>query len=208
MSSSATCKERVVNIIEKSNPWTWIAALYGLQVLGALSVTGLLGLELIETLFPILLLLLGTVLSIILGRYNHSTSQGTWKLWIPAIIYALFIFTLSHNSFSDATVSFDTDLFHPVEYATLGVLFSWGWYPLLHKRGWKLLALAVLTGGMIFAATDEIHQSFVPDRSPSFVDLSWDFIGLCLGLGLFLAARHIHERAQAHRAGPIGTRTP
>ena len=208
MPSPATCKECAVNIIEKSNPWTWIAALYGLQVLGALSATRLLGLDSLDTLFPILLLLLGTILSIILGRYSRSTNQDTWKLWIPAIIYALFIFTLSDNSFSDATDSFDTDLFHPVEYATLGLLFSWGWYPLLHKRGRKRLVLAVLAGGMIFAATDEIHQSFVPDRSPSFVDLSWDFIGLCLGLGLFLIALHLHERAKARRAGPMGARTP
>jgi VanZ family protein len=197
MPSPYTCKECAINIIQKTNPWTWMAILYGLQVLGALSVTRLFDIDPRQTLFPILLLLLGTIVSIILGRYNNSTKTATWKFWIPASIYALFIITLSHKSFPDANVSFDTNLFHPIEYATLGLLFSWGWYPLLHKRGPKFPVLAVLASGVLFAVTDEIHQAFVPRRFPSFLDLSLDFIGLCLGLGLFLAARYIHERAKA-----------
>ena len=43
----------------------------------------------------------------------------------------------------------------------------------------------ILAGLVLFAITDEIHQSFVPGRSASFMDIGLDLLGIVLGLGVF-----------------------
>ena len=43
----------------------------------------------------------------------------------------------------------------------------------------------ILGGLMLFAISDEFHQSFVPGRSASFMDIALDLIGIILGLWAF-----------------------
>jgi len=69
-----------------------------------------------------------------------------------------------------------------------------------HMLGYALLSLATLRAlpgkmpklkypafliAVLFAVTDEFHQSFVPGRNGTWVDIGIDAIGA--GLGLFLA---------------------
>jgi hypothetical protein len=122
-----------------------------------------------------------------------------WMFWAPATIYALFITSLSHRSFSGAHVPFSTNMFHPVEFATFAILFSWAWHPLMMKKGRKVFTLAVLSTGTLFAMGDEVHQSLVPGRDPSWVDLVLDVTGLCVGMGLFLAAGYVNGLLKPHR---------
>lgn len=42
-----------------------------------------------------------------------------------------------------------------------------------------------LAGLVFFAISDEIHQSFVPGRTASFMDIGLDLIGIVLGLWAF-----------------------
>ena len=48
--------------------------------------------------------------------------------------------------------------------------------------------------GMIYAATDEFHQLFVPDRSSRIVDVGIDTIGVFLGIFVLLFVKEIIER--------------
>ena len=69
---------------------------------------------------------------------------------------------------------------HMTEYAVLAVLLYWGIVRLTrcHERAAGLaLTLAVLYG-----IGDEIHQSFVPGRTPSVADLLLDLIGAACAL--------------------------
>ena len=43
----------------------------------------------------------------------------------------------------------------------------------------------ILGGLVLFAISDEFHQSFVPGRSASFMDIGLDLIGIILGLWAF-----------------------
>lgn len=43
----------------------------------------------------------------------------------------------------------------------------------------------ILSGLVLFAFADEIHQSFVPGRTASFMDIGIDLIGILLGLWAF-----------------------
>ena len=40
----------------------------------------------------------------------------------------------------------------------------------------------ILLSLVLFAVSDEIHQSFVPGRTASFMDIGLDFIGILFGL--------------------------
>ena len=43
----------------------------------------------------------------------------------------------------------------------------------------------ILSGLVLFAVSDEIHQSFVPGRTASFMDIGLDFVGILFGLWAF-----------------------
>ena len=75
-------------------------------------------------------------------------------------------------------------LAHMTEYGVLALLV---WRALRgpeHARGWsnKSAALA-LTICLLYAATDEFHQAFVPGRSASVRDILIDTTGAALALG-------------------------
>ncbi len=46
--------------------------------------------------------------------------------------------------------------------------------------------------GLIYASTDEIHQIFVPDRSPAFTDVIIDTLGVIFGIILVNLIRKIY----------------
>lgn len=114
------------------------------------------------------------------------TSKPFIRYHLPALIYALLIFGLS--SFSSIStpelgLSFQDKLYHIVEYALFGLLI----YRSLGK--WKRLSphrysFSFLLGAF-WAATDELHQYFVPGRDSSLWDLLADLLGLALVIGVF-----------------------
>jgi VanZ family protein len=69
---------------------------------------------------------------------------------------------------------------HLTEYTILAVLLCRalrGWI----EEFWRRVAL-ILAPAMIFAATDEFHQSFVRSRTPSVRDVLPDGAGALLGV--------------------------
>lgn len=52
-----------------------------------------------------------------------------------------------------------------------------------------ILSFFILAGLALFAISDEFHQSFVPGRSASFMDIGLDLIGIFLGSGVFRAIK-------------------
>ena len=147
----------------------------------------LLQLELREVLIPIAVLAAGACISFLFRLNSGSKSFGIWQWWIPVLLYALFIFFLSNRSYPDAVPTFSTKIFHPIEYAVLGLLLCLAWFSVPGKKGLLSLAIRVLSVGLLYAASDEFHQAFIPGRTPRIVDVVvWDFLGLCLGCVMFL----------------------
>jgi len=80
---------------------------------------------------------------------------------------------------------------HMTGYGLLAVLY---WYGLNFdpKKGWVPLLMA-----LIYAASDEFHQSFTPGRHSSFLDVFlFDAGGAAIGLGLRLAWQRLFIRRQ------------
>lgn len=104
-------------------------------------------------------------------------------VWLPVLVWAAVIFTLSSiPSLSTGLGTWDTILrkgAHLTEYAVLGGL-------LYRALGREPLALAA---GIAYAATDELHQSFVRGRHASPVDVAIDAVGVALGTLIWLRLR-------------------
>lgn len=109
---------------------------------------------------------------------------------LPLLAYAGAIFAVSAMSHPPRVpVSFRhlDKVLHLIEYAGLGVLLcralALGGSGLAPRRAW-----AVAVGvGALWAASDELHQAFVPRRTPDPLDFAVDCLGLALGAGLYWA---------------------
>jgi len=53
------------------------------------------------------------------------------------------------------------------------------------RRQFLMVNAIILTGLALFAVSDEIHQSFIPGRSASCMDVGLDGLGIFLGLSVF-----------------------
>ena len=91
---------------------------------------------------------------------------------------------------------------HATEYAILGILLFATLYPLDHRDAEmnKLIKRsrtgASFTLGALYAASDEIHQLFVPGRSGQFTDVLIDSGGVLAGLLLALLFLRLAGRIQ------------
>jgi VanZ family protein len=69
---------------------------------------------------------------------------------------------------------------HGVEYLIFSMLLFRGIRG--DRTGWRLRwALAALTIAACYAALDEVHQAFVPGRTPAFADVLLDSFGAAAG---------------------------
>jgi VanZ family protein len=117
-----------------------------------------------------------------------SFSQNGIFRWLPASLMMLAIFLYSAGQALDMPQSVLRLLVnktgHVIGYAMLALSY-WRAFNFNANRRWAAWLLAVL-----YAITDEYHQSFVPGRHSSLFDvLVYDNLGACLALllaGLFL----------------------
>ena len=91
---------------------------------------------------------------------------------------------------------------HLTEYALLGIAVS---FPLLLKHGLKgkrrfITGLLICT---LYAATDEIHQLFVPGRSGMVTDVLIDALGAGLGILLFQGIHSLKSSLKKSHKIPI-----
>lgn len=188
--------------LARLSPWWWIASIFFAQTLGSIAVTLWFRLGIRETAVPIAILVFGVGFSALVARWSPPEARVRWLRCVPMLLYALFIYALSSRSYPGARVAVSTDLFHLVEFATLGFLLACCWYPLLRRSGARLFIAAVVGSGLLYALSDELHQSFVPGRTATVVDLAYDISALAASCALFLAA--VHLRVQLQRASRAG----
>lgn len=60
------------------------------------------------------------------------------------------------------------------------------------KENWRMILSILL--GMIYAVSDEIHQSFIPGRTPQITDVYIDTLGVVLGALLILLFIKIYDK--------------
>lgn len=112
--------------------------------------------------------------------------------WLPAVAWAAVIWNLSAQSrVPGPGVPGIDKVAHLVAYALLGWL-------LVRAADRSHLPLAVgAVLGVLYGATDEIHQMYVPGRSPDVMDWFADAAGVA-------AATFVYTRLRARRAARRG----
>jgi VanZ family protein len=103
-----------------------------------------------------------------------------------ALAYASLIFLLSSIptlKSPDIGISFEDKIYHAIEYAVMGFLLQRG-SDAAGRRSAKRFLL-VFAAGVFYAATDEIHQWFVPGRQCDFYDFLSDAAGVFAGQAIF-----------------------
>lgn len=124
-------------------------------------------------------------------------------LWtLAAAAYAAVIFWLSSQPnplpfVPRAWLSSDK-LLHGLEYAVFAALIALALGSRGLRPGRALLLAAVLASA--YGASDEIHQSFVPDRTADVADWAADTLGAILGAGA--AAAVLRRRDARASIGP------
>jgi|GEM_PF-684108 len=112
---------------------------------------------------------------------NHSFKRFL-KYWLPVIVYAIIIFHFSSLPGEEIPVIFSYQdlVFHILEYALLSFLVIRAlkaYNPGGSRVRRFLLALLIC---VFYAIIDEFHQSFVPGRCASVIDVTYDSAGVFL----------------------------
>ncbi len=120
-----------------------------------------------------------------------------WR-WLAVAAWAGLIFLLSAQPglrvSSDPGVDGPTrHVAHIVVYAVLTALIGWA----LTRHQPPTLRIALIAGGLalLYGATDEWHQTFVPSRTGRPEDLIWDALGALVGIGALLLVSRANRRA-------------
>ncbi len=132
----------------------------------------------------------------------------TWGYWLSPAIWMGMIFLLSSRAdyprLRVGTPELQNILGHLFEYGVLAYLLARAFDRLPSIRHAHLWAVAIV---MLYAASDEWHQTFVPGRHGDWFDWLVDVTAAFLVLGL----RHWRNRGQ-RRAGwppaPVGSESP
>jgi VanZ family protein len=108
--------------------------------------------------------------------------------WIPALIWMVIIFILSHQSGSELNSYLPwaqrllpgLDSFNVGHFVTYFILACLIWWAIASHR--LLASIIVVLLCILYGLTDEYHQSFVPGRSPDWLDIRNDTIGAILAM--------------------------
>ncbi|MFH0864165.1 MAG: VanZ family protein [Candidatus Gottesmanbacteria bacterium] len=93
-------------------------------------------------------------------------------LWLPVIIWCGIIFYLSSLQVKPPTGTWlDIVLPYIVHLGEYGILFTLTWRASKNLYGSIIFVI-------IYAFSDEIHQAFVPTRTPDLLDVTTDIIGM------------------------------
>ena len=124
-------------------------------------------------------------------RKKNQKTRASLELalrWLPVFLWAAVIFTLSSIQQVAVSEVFFWDFVakktaHFLEYAIFFALIE-------RATGAKLRISFILT--IIYAVSDELHQSFVPGRTAALYDLGFDFAGAATAAYLIWKLRVSH----------------
>jgi len=114
------------------------------------------------------------------------SEESTFRYWLPPVLWMGVIFIVS----AQPTLPYYPDTLldlilkkaaHMIEYGILAFLL---WRALSRGRGtlsWSALVTAFVVS-VLYAASDEYHQSFVPGRNGTPVDVGIDAVGALVAL--------------------------
>jgi len=107
-----------------------------------------------------------------------SLSFSNKRVVIDCGLYMIFIFILSSIPYVSEKVFISWEfqnLLHVPLYGVLGFLWMRAFF--YNKAEYRAAVVLTLVISLLYAITDEFHQSFVPGRDASVADFLFDAIG-------------------------------
>lgn len=117
----------------------------------------------------------------------------TFNLWAPPIVWAYFIFLFSSMTITPVSGVYWKEFVvkksaHLIEYGVLaGLLYRALVGSKISRLNSVLLAILI---SIVYAVTDELHQSFTPGRESTIRDVFVDTIGATLSVYLIDKKRY------------------
>ena len=114
----------------------------------------------------------------------NSVYRKFLKYLLPVLLWAGLIFLVSSIPGSDIPplFAYQDVVFHIFEYVVFGLLIIRAlksYYPILNITRCIYLTFLVC---LIYAIGDEFHQSFIPYREATIVDVCFDSLGSAIGI--------------------------
>ena len=113
----------------------------------------------------------------------------------PVALMAVIFFLSAQESVGPDIGNWARVIAHFTQYAALAALWAWALAPALGRQA--LLAAAAIS--LLYAISDEYHQSFVPGRDADPLDVLVDACGIAVALVLARQALSVGEVADRHR---------
>ena len=120
--------------------------------------------------------------------------------WGPAILYLAVIYYVSAQPQVGWATPYPDKLLHVSEYLVLSILLARALNNGIRKPVSAPTRLLTWSLCVAYAVSDEIHQIFVPGRSPDVRDAVADACGAALGLLMLHAAQAAWLRRRPSRA--------
>jgi hypothetical protein len=125
--------------------------------------------------------------------------------WGPALAWMVLIFAASSLSSEalesagsakasrSAPIVVNQVTAHLIEFGVLAALL---YRALSYRKGLFVQWVVVVVATTAYGASDEFHQSFVPGRYPSWLDIGFDTVGAILGSSAVLAWIWLRRRVR------------
>ena len=98
----------------------------------------------------------------------------------PLALMGLIFYLSAQEQVGPDLPAFTWVIAHFSEYALLAALWVWALAPALGRRAF--VAAAAIS--ILYAASDEFHQSFIPGRDSSLLDLAIDALGVAVAVAV------------------------
>ena len=110
------------------------------------------------------------------------------KYWLPVILWMGAIFSLSSipgEFIPQVGIPNIDKLVHFGEYFILGILLVRAFLNSRFNMNLTAIIIVSIAAASLYAATDEWHQNFIPNRIPDIFDFLSDFIGVNMGVLIY-----------------------
>jgi VanZ family protein len=112
-----------------------------------------------------------------------NTSRRWWVLLVP-ILWAGAIFLASSipgNVLSKLIILSWDKVFHVAEFAVLVIAIAWSISRVRTSKWSPVILIIAFVIAAVYAPVDEWHQSWVPGRDVSILDMAADWTGCAIG---------------------------
>jgi VanZ family protein len=106
-------------------------------------------------------------------------------LSLPAVLLAALIFIISSGPLPEMPnigIVWEDKIIHVIAYYVFGISLILFLIANINYSNFKIIVILTLIIGSLYAFSDELHQYYVPGRSPEILDWIADLLGIIIAV--------------------------